>query len=248
MIGPRILYGDLLKDKTVFGNGERTGFPYTNVAHVHLSRTWRSLTASGAYLTFDAGVGATFTADSIAIIAHNLTSAATVKGQMNDTDIWTAPSLDQSGDPTQDIIFLPFTSQSRRFARFYFDDAANPDGFIEIGRIMLCTRWDAAEPIGEGLKLPPEDSTRVTRSDSGQKFADLGTRSRVYAFSMGTMTDETRLALEAISELVGTYDPVVAIPNEELDPLYCTMETIPAFTVAGGWAWTDSGLVLKEAF
>ncbi len=246
----RIIYNDLVQTKTLFSSGERVGYPASNVQHRHLSRVWRSLSSSAQYLTFDAGVGNMILADTAVIVAHNLTAAAGAKAQGNDSDSWVTPPVDNSGDPLQPIIIIPFPQSSRRFWHFSFDDPSNPAGYIQIGRVMFCLRWDSVEQIDTGLKRKPQDSSRSTLSASGQIFTDIGIRSRVYSISLGTMKDETRASLELISSTVRMDEPVILLPEDsgKMEPIYCTMETIPGFTNVSGWLWNDDGLQFKKAF
>lgn len=254
----RIAYNDLAKLQTLAVSTEASGYPGTNAVHAHLSRVWRTTDDAAQWIKFDAGVGKTIAFDTACIIGHNLTSAAVVKVQTDDADTWAPPGgMDKNGDPTQSIIFVDLAPSptARRYARVYIDDAANPAGYIQIGRVFLCMRYEAEEAIDRGFSLTVEDSTLISRSLTGQLFADVGVQQKVYTMSMGTMKNATKLALLAIIQAVGQYDPVVVFPSERntadglegIAPLYATLSKGVKFTDAGGWGWSDDTISLREA-
>ena len=246
----RIAYGDLAKNQTVTDSTEASGYPGTKAVHPHLSRAWRTTSPSAQWIKFDAGVGKTINFDSALIIGHNLTSAAVVKVQTDDADTWAPPGgMDKGGDPMQPIIFVSLSPSptARRYARVYIDDAANPAGYLQIGRVFLCQRFEGVEQIDMGFSVGYEDTTIVTRSLTGQVFADIGVTSRIYSMSMGSMRDETKVSLLALCKIVGQWDPVVVIPSEGIDPLYATMNKGVKFSQLGGWAWGDDGFSFVEA-
>ena len=252
----RIVYGDLAKSQTLTDSTEAAGYAGTNAVHPHLSRAWRTTSAATQWIKFDAGVGKTIVFDTCCIIGHNFTSAATVSIQTSTTDAWAPPdTANKNGDPTQSIITIDtYGSTAVRYARVYIDDSANPAGYLSVGRIMLCTRVEY-ETIDRGFHMTVEDSTIVSRSLTGQLFADLGVQQKVYTMSMGTMKDATKRSLLSLVQTVGQYDPVVVIPCESavagstggIDPLYSTMSKGLTFTDMGGWGWSDDTLQFREA-
>ena len=246
----RIAYNDLAKLQSVTALTEAVGYPASNAVHPHLSRAWRSTSVATQWVKFDAGVGNTIDFDTAILVGHNLTAAAIVKVQTDDTDSWAPPGgMDKSGDPTQSIIFVSLSPSptARRYARVYIDDPTNGVGYLSVGRVFLCVRFDAEEAIGPGFQVSTEDSTLVSRSLTGQAFADLGVLSTIYSMSMATMKNATKVALLAICRAVGQYDPVVVFPSDGIDPLYATMTKLTKFTEQGGWGWVDDSLIFREA-
>jgi hypothetical protein len=163
--------------------------------------------------------------------------------------------VNKSGDPTRALIFVDLAPlpTARRYARVYIEDAANPAGYIQIGRVFLCTRFEG-ETIDRGFRVSVEDSTAVSRSITGQVFADIGIQQKVYAMSLGTMRNSTRLALVAVLQANGTHDPMIVLPGDQeaggveaIPPLYACLTKLPGFTDAGGWGWTDDTLEFREA-
>ncbi|HXK36584.1 MAG TPA: discoidin domain-containing protein [Candidatus Paceibacterota bacterium] len=256
----RILYADLAKSCAVTDSTEATGYPGTNVQHPHLSRAWRTSALAAQWIIFDAGAGNTISFDTAAIVGHNLTAAAVVKVQSDDTPTWAPPGgVDKNADPTQPLMVVDVAPlpTARRYVRVYIDDPTNPAGYISIGRIMLGIRFEG-ETIDRGFKIAIEDSTVLSASLSGQIFADLGVQQRVYSMSLGTMKNATKQKLIVIVQTAGQYDPVVVIPSESsipgavgeteaIMPLYATMTKGVSFTEQGGWGWADDVISFREA-
>jgi hypothetical protein len=251
----RICYNDVAKLQTVTDSTEATGYPGTNAQHIHLSRAWRTTSAAAQWIQFDAGAGKTIAFDTCCIVGHNLTSAAVVKVQSDAAASWAPPGgVDKNGDPTQALLIVDTGATALRYARVYIDDAANPAGYISIGRIFLCTRSEL-ETIDRGFSVSIEDSTAISRSLTGQLFADLGIQQKNYTMSLGTMKNATKQTLLTIQQTVGQYEPVIVIPSEPftrdgveaIAPLYACMSKGVTYTDAGGWGWTDDTLSFREA-
>jgi len=249
----RILYNDLWRGKTLTDSSEATGYAGVNTQHPHLSKAWRSATVSAEWVKIDAG--AAITADSLAIVGHNLTPAATVKIQANSADTWAPPALDLLGNPSDQLILSTFPSASYRYWRVYVDDPGNTSGYLTIGRVYLCARWESPEPIDQAFSLDEDDSTLVSSSITGQLFADLGVVQRRYNLTMGTMKDVTKVALNNVALSARFHDPVVVDPDDKITVngapgiarIYATMTKQPTFNAIGAWGWTDGGFEFREA-
>lgn len=247
----KILYDNPLDDCTISGAG-RTGFPMTNVQHIHLSKRWRSLTLSAEALLFNAGAGNTIDIDTFAIIQHNFSATASVKLQMNSADDWTTPPVDETLTWSSGIIAEFFTStKSYQYLRVLITDAANADGYIEIGRIMAGLHLYLYQPL-EGILDDVEDSTVVSMSITGQPFADLGTIARVYEVPLGTIPVATRTAIKALYAAMGKHTPMVVFPDETdlttFPPIYSLLTQGRVFTHAGSVHWDCKSLRFVEAF
>ena len=135
----RALWNNLFDNFTPSVSSEATNYGVENAQNISLDKVWRTTDDATEYVTIDAGAGETLTIDSIAILEHNLTNAAVIKIQMNATDAWGAPSVDETITWREGIIMHYLAASSTyRFARLYFEDDANTDGYIEIGRIFEC--------------------------------------------------------------------------------------------------------------
>jgi len=241
-----LLYNDLVKSGTLTASSEASGYPASNVQHIHLSRKWRSSTDSAESVVID--MGAAVTVDAAAIVGHNLTSAAIVRVEANSSDSWTTPPFSRAFDPTEECMMVTFPSQSYRYWRFYFDDGSNPDTYIEAGRLFFCVHWASVDPIDAEFSRSFEDTTRVSESITGQVFADVGVKARAMKLSLGFLSDLDCAALEVIVKASGTHEPIIVKPHDAIEVLYARLTKLPNFSQSGALYWRDDTLQFKEAF
>jgi len=229
----RLLYDNEIDKYTSLFSSQNTNFPAENVKHIHLSSPWRTTGVTGEYYTIDAGEGKTITADCAVIVgktpdySHNLTSGATAKIQAHPTNTWTSPDLDQAFAWNADSMIVFFTQITKRFWRFYLDDAANPDGYLSIPRLALgkFLQMPGVEP---DFDLPRVTSSRRSISPSGQGYGDKGNLYLAPAFSFPFLDQDEHEALEGMWVGVENIKPVVLVIWEEsLDiqgPIYCWID------------------------
>lgn len=94
--------------------------------------------ASPEYITIDFGTATTVTA--VVIHDHNITSGATITLKAHTSDSWGTPDKTQAVSHNAGIIVIYLTGTwSKRYYRLEVTDAANPDGYIEIGELFMCT-------------------------------------------------------------------------------------------------------------
>jgi hypothetical protein len=78
-------------------------------------------------------------------------------------------------NPLRILYFEPPEGQdhvSARYWRLLFEDAGNPDGFVEIGRIFLGLYDEYARNPGYGWGYSYQDDSSITRSPGGQPWTD----------------------------------------------------------------------------
>lgn len=123
------------------------------------------------------------------------------------------------------LIFFPETS--KRFWRFYFDDAANPDSYLSIPRLML-GKYLQMPDVEPSFDLPLATTSRRSISPSGQGYGDLGNLCLAPAFSFPILDQTEHTALNAMWAGVENIKPVLlAIWENSLDvqgPLYCLID------------------------
>jgi len=222
----RILWNNLLDDYAPLASSERTGFPATNAQHVFLSRLWRTL-ALDEYFTIDAGAGLTITADCALIAAHNLTAGATIHIQAHPTNDWGAPDLDETITWDAGNMVAYFASTTKRFWRFQLADAANPDGYIEVGRLAVGT-FLQMPPVEPGSALPSVTTTVVSTSITGQTYGDRGQMFLAPGFAFPIITQTERGYIEAMWREVEQVTPVFLDIWEDSPtvqrPIYCRID------------------------
>lgn len=247
----KLIHTDLLKTGTLTTLGSLAGYDISNLLDIRLSRPWRTDDIASTWFKVD--LGSAKDVDAIALIAHNLTSGATIHLQGNATDAWGAPSVDEVVTWRSGVIYLFLNSaETYQWWRVTIADAGNSDGYLEIGRAMLCEHFDLPEFPSTDFKDAPEDETQRSFSVTGQLYANVGIKYRKYSIGLGVVADATRQAFVAVVNSVRIYDPIVLFIDEnatsKVEPLYCIFDKLIAFSHAGGWGWRDDGLEFREVF
>jgi hypothetical protein len=128
-------------------------YPASNLGDYNSARPWRSADAASAHnVVFDFGTAVGV--DTVSLINVNFTTSATVKIQANTTDSWGSPAFENtfqvSGlglDPPHYNLLRRITEgspETYRFWRLYISDTTNPDGFYEVGELLIGVREDMA--------------------------------------------------------------------------------------------------------
>lgn len=223
----RILWNHVLDSyaSSLTASSEATNYDANKVLDPLLFRTFRTTGVTAETLVFDAGVGQTFTFDSVFISNHNLTSGATVKFQMNATDSWGAPSVDETLTWRSTHIVKYFTSSSYRFCRFYFDDAANTDGYIQIGRVSATQYLQITPSSLADFKVTNVRNDLVSVTPSRNVYGYLGSNYRTFTYSFPPSSYTMINNIRTMYNAVGKIKPVLAsnydLRYTEFDPCYC---------------------------
>ena len=221
----RILYHNLIDDYDPADySSERANLWATNVKIHHLIVPWRTQIPDAQYYILDAGAGNTLTATCAAIAGHNLTVGATIKVQAHPTNAWGAPDLDEAFTWGSGPMMAFFASTAKRFWRFYFDDAANPDTYIQIGRLGLGVALQMP-PIEPGAELPVVSTSQPSTSITGQVFGNRGQLLFAPAFSLPIVSEAERQAILTMFAEVHNIQPLfLAVWEDSLTvqaPIYC---------------------------
>jgi len=224
----RILWDNKLDDTMTYTpSSENPNYLVTNIYDTRLSRVWKTTGDTSENLVIDAGAGNTIEADTFTISGHNLTSAATLKIQANDTDVWTSPNLDQSITWLEGNIITFFTTTDERYWRFTMVDATNPDGVLDIGRLMLGEYLTITKGASKRLKETISDTTKGYISGSGQYYASQGYRYRTYDLNFPYWTEAMRQSIITMLDSVQNLYPVMLVIDEnnmdKLLPCYCVI-------------------------
>lgn len=182
MIG--IGYPNLLTTSTsVSGGSWNASFPVTNVRTTDLSRPARSTDATTGSTVIAIDHGAAVTARAVALIGHNLSSAATLRWKRGTTasasdvadstalDAWAFTPKVRSGRAHNAIIVLS-ASSSARYETLSIIDTANADGYVEIGAAFVCAIQTPTYNAGYGLQDGLIAVGAVERSPAGSLWAN----------------------------------------------------------------------------
>lgn len=116
------------------------------------------------------------------------------------------PSTTASLEYTPRLLIYRFPSEIRaRYIRVQIDDTANPDGFVQIGRLFLGTSWQPAMNMEWGASLQYESRSNIEPSFNGTEYADVRQSFRVVRFTLGELTEDESigqvLRLQAQSDI-----------------------------------------------
>lgn len=243
----RFLYDFTFDGAAVASSGEVAGLPAANVLDCFVKRVWRSTGVSGQWITFDCGAPAHITM--LAMFGHNLTVGATIQLQGNNADSWSSPGFSMTVARGAGPAVAAFLDRTYRYWRIVVDDAANPDGYIEIGRITSGVYYEPSVNIGEDAGKRLIDPSILMESDGRQSYAIEREHYRVYSVSFTAIDRAQQDELERMFRAVGTVRPFVFALDPENkaseDTIYCTMTT-PLEHALGGLGYGDVALVLEE--
>jgi len=229
----RFCYTNYADAAVVSASSEVATLPAANVQSMWRSKPWRSTGCVSEWIKFDLGAARNILA--VILTGHNLTSAATVHVQANASDAWTAPSVDVVIPwSARDLVYLWTASQSFRWWRFTFVDAANPDGHIDVGRAYV------------GLAPAPErqfsahsrqlvDPTVISPSTDGAETFDDKAPYNVYTFGWSNvLPDEMEnlvkaVGLKAYFWIIGDYDNAVETDGRHDLTAYVRFEDLPQY-------------------
>jgi hypothetical protein len=79
--------------------------------------------------------------------------------------------------------------QTLRYWRVEIDDTANPDGYVQIGRLFASATWRPAINYSIGAELGYTDPTPIETSLSGAEYFDVRGRAREFNFSLDGLTE-----------------------------------------------------------
>jgi len=111
--------------------------------------------------TVTINLGSAQTFDSLIIFDHNMTNAATIVFEADE-----AATFDSNGGSpdvsesvtwvSEKILHYLASSKTKQYARLKITDAANPDGYIEIGELFLGVYLELTKNYIEGYSQEPE--------------------------------------------------------------------------------------------
>ena len=221
-----ILYDNHVFNATISSFTENPDYSFdTALKDTRLSRIGRTTDDDDQWLkfTFSAAVNV----DYACILAHNISSGATVKIQANATDVWTSPSIDVAMTYNADYIIHAFSStQSYQYWRIFIDDASNPDNYVSVGQVFLGEKLTM--PGMDGAQVLPKKSNSVaTKSISGQLYGDVRLKYKSAEVMFPLITETQRTAINKFFDTVDVVRPFILLiweNNLDVEPLiYCAL-------------------------
>jgi len=190
--------------------------PVTNLQDIQIVKVWRSNSATSAEINID--LGSQKIMDFFALIAHNLTTSATVRWRLSNdnfsTTLYDSGTLDAwapveqfggspwgvftwGGLPLADTISLynasTFTllpsAQIARYIKLNIADSTNAAGYVEAGRLIAGPAYQPTINYSNGVGFEFVDDSRVTKSRGGQVFVDEVRKYRRVTFTLNHLPE-----------------------------------------------------------
>ncbi len=124
-----------------------------------------------------------------------------------------------------DSVVIPriaeYINQSYQWWRLTVDDATNPDGYIQIGRMVGCDYYEPSREVTTSFRLSRHDPS-VIQAAPGEspvvKQEKKKAKFRRLTMAFETMDDTQRKQLEAIFEKVGMSEPLIVDVDSDNAP------------------------------
>jgi hypothetical protein len=168
----------------------------------------------------------------VALIGVNFTTAATVKIQANATDAWGGPSFDETitvsglgtDPPFYNLCHKFASAQNFRYWRLSINDAANPDGFYEVGEWILGSKVVTAtgQDFQSANAQSFPDPNVIHKTEWLQTHVAIRDIEDVRNFSLEwtEVTSTTRDQLRKLKRFVKNSGyPFVFVPDQTVNPM-----------------------------
>ncbi|MBT0666428.1 hypothetical protein KI809_19135 [Geobacter pelophilus] len=196
---PNRLDDSLSYSTTLSGGSWSATLPLTNLKSPLLSKKARSTNALAASTQFNTDMGTPRAIRALALLRHNLSSAATVRFRgYSDSGytslVWdsTALSVWPEGYPAvenkkryqEDFYVILTAAATARYWKTEIVDTANSAGYIEIGRAFYAPAFEPGLNMSYGASISLETDTTSERSKGGVDYYDRSEPRRVIQFTL----------------------------------------------------------------
>lgn len=228
----RIISRNLFDDYdtlTLLVGSTASGFPLTNLTDDTKNKTWRSTDLLSPKLEVTWAASQTLSA--VALPFCNLIAGSTFQITLYDAAIGGSLLLDTGavavdhsydapigftsigsasyayGGGSNVAAFFTETSGVRRM-EIAFTSAGNPDGYIEVSRVIAGAYWEPIDNAAYGATISFVDSTVGQRTSAGELVTDRGTMHREMNFSLDAMSATDRESLNNLFRSIGKSQPL----------------------------------------
>lgn len=245
-----------------------------HVQTIRPDQVWRATGCATEWLAWDFGEG--LIVEALAALAHNLSADATLRYRLaaTEADVTASPAVDtgvvsawpSSGKP-DDPGESPFSlltavnSTGYRFGRLDIADASNPDGFVQVGRLLVGPAFVPTLNVDMNPTLGLISPDEVGRTAFGQAFGDnRGPAARLMQIPMSAIdVDEMNTELFELQRYCGLardfafcLDPAATdhFHRYALQARFASLNGFqgqPVFNDAGQQLWQTT-LALEEIF
>jgi hypothetical protein len=234
---------DSLDESALVASSEADGYPISNVQEQRLSKKWKSSTVSTNSVVIDLDPITTVLSsiNTLGILGHNITTAATITFSANTTDSWGAPAFTTTMTVIEDGVILKFLDSSQLY-RFWKLEVSNQTS-IEIGRIWLGEYITIDPSSALSFNVIKKRSDNVTHSRNRQKFASIGLSWRRFELSFPKTEEVTILKLNTMIDYVGNHSAFIFCNFDTLrdyilvEPCYVSIDGEISFNHIKNMTW-----------
>lgn len=125
--------------------------------------------------------------------------------EWEDDNFWTGTVSEEErlGYPSLLLVVLPQMTAGR-YLKIEINDEANPEGYIELGRLFVGRAWRPHYNAGSGASIGWESDTGVQRALSGTPYFDHKAGRRVTRFDLGGLSrDEAMIRVFELQRRAG---------------------------------------------
>jgi len=248
----RILYNNKVDDADAITSSTEEGdYPDTNIQTTSLTEVWRATSCASEYIQVDAGSGATFTADTVAVAGHNISSSATITltAGSSTTVIVSSPSVTETVTYREGIMLKYFTSTADRYWRLTIADAANTDGYVEVGRLGLGAYLEMDPSSLVEFPMEKLRTDNVAYSITNQIYGDKGEAFLKISYDFPRTSASAKSAVETFYDDVGLHTPFFFSNFTSdftiIEPIYAVLGEPITFNYIGHGYFTF-GTVIRE--
>ncbi len=223
MIG--IGYPSLLSaSSTVSGGDWLTALPASNILTTALEDVARSADDLEASTLLQIDHGSAQSARVLALVHHNLSSAATVRWKRGTTagdddvadsgalNAWAITPLDRNGQRHPVVIVLP-ASSSARYETIQISDTSNPAGHVEIGMAWVGDVFVPTYNASYGLRHELQSFSALDRGESAAGWPTRRRTLRGASFVLELLSLTEGDTLHELQRVADITEPVLYVPD-----------------------------------
>lgn len=187
------------------GGSWQSDLPLTNLQDRRLHRVARSTDVLAASTQFDIDLGVARDLRVFAILVLNATSAATVRVRLSNvasdfaTPVYdsTAVAILPTGLTAEQLegmnvwkTIVASADQAARYVRVEIADTSNPDGYVDVARVVIASGWQPSINMAQGASVGLESATVREETDGGAAvFTEKATR-RTLQFTIPNISQD----------------------------------------------------------
>ena len=253
--GPfRLMWSNPVDDAATLLTPSSAAINIENIRSLHRKRVWRTNSRTNETLVFDFQ-STTENFRCCALTGFNLTTTATVLLEYSDNgSAWTGLTTKVVGSDT--VLFFFFALLNNRYWRLTFNDAANVNPYVEVGRIFLGDYWEPAATVLRNWAIKVVDRSEVQRSVGQQKWTNQKEVITQIAFQLPPLneTDAIKNFLNIIRRIGLSRDIFLSLMSDasatyrEVTGLYGRFVNIAGIASVSSFVYDTGQVVFEESF